>query len=119
MKHHLIFIGERRSQRAKLLGVRWQDGALAAKPLFEALRFCGIDPLECTFVNWFDECCHTSVRVAASLGVKVIAMGRKVEKALTNSKIPHIALIHPAARGKIRKRELYIAHVAERLKGIV
>lgn len=108
---HLIFVGEKRSKRAKLLGVYWQDEALAAKPLFAALRACGVEPTECTFVNWFDERSHSAIRIAASLGARVFAMGKKVQHALTEARISFTPLVHPAARGSIRKRERYIAHV--------
>ena len=38
-----IFVGERRSERARVIGVRWEHGHLAAKTLFDALRACGIN----------------------------------------------------------------------------
>lgn len=112
---HLIFVGEKRSLRAKQLGVHWQDEALAAKPLFATLRDCGIEPSECTFVNWFDERSHQAIRIAASLGARVFAMGKKVQQALTKANILFTPLIHPAARGCIRKRERYIAHIRTQL----
>lgn len=34
----LVFVGERRSPAAIRMGVRWPDGRLAAKQLFDALR---------------------------------------------------------------------------------
>jgi hypothetical protein len=39
-----IVAGERRSRRAREMGVRWNDGHLATKSLFDALRASGIDP---------------------------------------------------------------------------
>lgn len=115
MKKHLIFVGEKRSPRAIQLGVRWQDEALAAKPLFAALWACGIEPTDCTFVNWFDERSHNAIRIAASLGACVFAMGQKVQYALSEAKIPFTPLVHPAVRGRIRKRERYIAYVQGQL----
>jgi hypothetical protein len=107
----LLFVGERRSNKAKQMRVHWEDGALAAKPLFEALRLIGIDPATCRFVNWF-EGGKREVRTAT---VPVVAMGNKVQAALAAEGIAFIALVHPAARGKIRRTDLYRAHVKERL----
>lgn len=41
--------------------------------------------------------------------------GRLAAKPLFEVGFRHIALVHPAARGRIRKRERYHAHVKERL----
>jgi hypothetical protein len=106
-----LFVGERRSNKARKMGVRWEDEALAAIPLFEALRACGIDPATCKFVNWFEGGKGTARR---HKGI-VVGLGNKVQAALSAEGIEHIALVHPAARGTIRKRETYIAHVRARL----
>lgn len=106
-----LFVGERRSKKARKLRVRWEDEALAAKPLFDALRACGIDPAECRFVNWFE---GGKGAVRSHRGV-VVALGNKVKAALQAERIEHVALVHPAARGAIRLRATYIAHVRERL----
>jgi hypothetical protein len=45
----------------------------------------------------------------------VVALGKRVSDELTKRGIKHVALVHPAARGKIRKRERYHAHVREKL----
>lgn len=117
---HFIFVGERPSQRSIDLGVTWQDGALAAKQLFDALRACGIDPNAQTFLNLFID----SADIVNDRAVKeiqnvfksrshtiIIALGRKVEGELTKLNIHHRFLTHPAARGKIRKKERYAGHV--------
>jgi hypothetical protein len=39
-----------------------------------------------------------------------------VQRALTGEGIAHIPLVHPAARGKIRLRANYIAHVVAMLQ---
>ena len=52
---HLVFVGERRSRRARAMGVSWSDGRLAACTLHAALRACGIDPTTVTFVNLFQD----------------------------------------------------------------
>jgi hypothetical protein len=48
----------------------------------------------------------------AALGVPLVALGRRVEAALARDGLPHRFLIHPAARGAIRRRDRYQAHVA-------
>lgn len=110
----ILFIGERRSERAISMGVTWADGHLAAKTLFDALRECGIDPLECQFVNWFEP--GGSKIVQNHPGIRV-AMGRKVQRELERRGLVHIPLIHPAARGTIRLKDNYIAHVKTALEG--
>jgi len=108
----MIFVGEERSERARAMGVYWTDGRLAAAHLFDALRAAGIDPTACTFVNWF-EGEREPVRNAAARGETVIGMGRRVQRALAAEGIAHRALTHPAARGLIRRRDRYRAHVRE------
>lgn len=103
----LLIVGERRSNLAIKRGVRWEDEALAAVPLFQALRVAGIDPAKCRFVNWFE---NGEAIVRAHTG-RIVGLGQKVQKALAAEGIKHIPLVHPAARGKIRLRANYIAHV--------
>lgn len=123
----MIFIGECRSPTAQQKGWVWSDGRLAAKPLFEALRAMGVDPTSQTFVNlWQDPPTRRpkSWRPQLSTGIVYalrrypepkIALGGRVSRQLTKLGIKHVALVHPAARGSIRKRERYVAHVTERL----
>ena len=122
----IIFIGECRSPTARKKGWVWKDGRLAAKPLFEALRAMGVDPARQVFVNlWNDPrprarptlCTGIVIGLRASRAPKV-ALGSRVSRQLTKLKIKHVALVHPAARGLIRKRERYHAHVKERLTPI-
>ena len=124
----LLFVGECRSLTAKRKNWTWKDGRLAAKPLFEALTAMGVDPAVHEYTNlWTDSSppCIPWQRVArlkatASLGDKVIvALGKRVSDELIKRGIAHVALVHPAARGKIRKRERYHAHVAEKLGPVV
>lgn len=110
----ILFVGERRSNKAKTMGVRWQDEALAAKPLFEALRLIGIDPAACQFVNWFEG----GKGAVRSTKLPVVAMGNKVQAALAQEGIAFVPLVHPAARGKIRATDRYRAHVKARLGGL-
>ncbi len=122
----LLFIGECRSLTAKRKNWTWKDGRLAAKPLFEALRAMGVDPLAHEYMNlWTD---HATPRVRSNLELLmhwsnrdaiIVALGSKVSLELARRGIVHVALVHPAARGKIRKRERYHAHVADKLGAII
>lgn len=109
---NLLIVGEKRSDLAIKRGVRWEDEALAAVPLFQALRAAGIDPASCRFVNWFEG----NEDVVRAHSGQVVGLGQKVQKALASEGIEHIPLVHPAARGKIRLRANYIAHVVSRLR---
>jgi hypothetical protein len=53
---------------------------------------------------------------AKRTGAVVVALGRLVERELSRRRIPHRTMVHPAARGKIRKRERYVEHVREVLR---
>lgn len=121
-----LFVGEHRSQAALRLGVRWEDGRLAARTLHAALRSAGLDPAAQVYANLFAdpapgngaapfvvaESVRAQLHAAAALGVPLVALGRRVEAALARDGLPHRALIHPAARGAIRRRDRYQAHVA-------
>ena len=121
-----LFVGERRSTAAIRLGVRWEDGRLAARTLHAALRSAGLDPAAQVYANLFADpapgadaapfivagAIRAQLHAAASIGVPLVALGRRVEAALARNGLPHRALIHPAARGAIRRRDRYQAHVA-------
>lgn len=120
----LLFVGECRSLTAIKKGWRWKDGRLAAKPLFEALEAMGVDPAKQQFCNLWTDPPYAPVitahriamlRRASANGLKIIALGQRVSVELQNLDIDHVALVHPAARGRIRKRERYVAHVREKL----
>ncbi len=119
-----IFVGECRSLTAQRKNWTWRDGRLAAKPLFEALAAMGIDPALQIYVNlWTDDSVTPTVpwqRVARlreerTRGVVIVALGQRVSRELVRRGVDHVAIVHPAARGRIRKRERYVAHVRERL----
>lgn len=120
-----VFLGEKRSDRAIQMGVTWEDGRLAAKTLHEALLATGIDPADQRFLNVFcdgetlvpNAVSLAEARRLASAGVQLVALGRLVERELRRAGLPHRAMVHPAARGAIRKRERYQAHVAAVLGG--
>jgi hypothetical protein len=118
---HLVFVGERRSRRARAMGVSWSDGRLAACTLHAALRACGIDPTTVTFVNLFqdrDDRWELELEVLAQVlqlaatGATIIALGQRVHRAFERAQLHHLHAIHPAARGRIRARARYQAHVA-------
>ena len=104
------------------MNVTWQDGRLAAKVLFEALATLGIMEDVSVVVHAYrddgslDVSIMEGVQTLQGQGWLVIGMGKKAQQALTLFGIPHRPMIHPAARGKIRRRELYHAHVAGVLK---
>ncbi len=87
------------------------------------MRAAGIDPAKQRYVNlWntpgtgpINEYVEASALVeiagAAAEGYTVVGMGHLVCRALTEHKIGHLFLIHPAARGAIRKKERYTAHL--------
>ena len=120
---YYAFVGERPSNTARRMKVTWEDGRLAAKPLHEALSLVGLDPKSQVYLNIF----HTAgplrvnknaVRTVKSLiasGVVIVALGQKVGAALDRLGIEHVKMVHPAARGAIRKSERYRQHVKERL----
>lgn len=116
----LFFVGERPSQKALDMGVAWEDGRLAAKQLFDALRAAGIDPAACRFTNaartgagplrvkpWLGR----TLRRARRRGDTVVAMGAWVASLLRRLGVAHLRIVHPAARGRIRKKAAYAAHV--------
>jgi hypothetical protein len=115
-----IFVGERRSRRAIQLGVRWEHGRLCAKTLHAALRAIGLNPEEQGYVNLYfdaeppvlDEAVLARLRALAAEGVEIVGLGRLVQRAPEQGGVAHRRLIHPAARGAIRARATYQAHVA-------
>lgn len=109
----LLFVGERRSKRAVKMGVTWNDGALAAKQLFDALAANGIDTQSCYFVNFYE---RGSLATIKNHGGPVIGMGRVVGRALAKAGISFVPMIHPAARGSIRRKDRYAKHVGECLR---
>lgn len=52
-----------------------------------------------------------------SLDRRIVAMGVRVRTTLQRHGIPHLAVVHPAARGTIRRRACYQAHVRSVLEG--
>lgn len=115
MSQPILFIGEQRSKKAIAMGVHWADGRLAAKQLFDALRACGMDPTAHRYVNAFEKL-GANIRFIVGWQGPRVALGDKVANFLSGLGIPHVKLVHPAARGAIRKKEVYCAHVAKMLE---
>jgi hypothetical protein len=117
-RHAWVFVGEQRSPRAQQLGVTWDHQALCSKTLHDALRACGVTGL-LRFVNIRDDAGLLDVQTLHWLarcdeqGATIIALGQKVQAVLRKQRVPFVAMIHPAARGTIRKRERYQQHVRE------
>lgn len=108
MPYKALFIGEERSQKAIEMNVRWEDGRLAGKQLFDALRTNGYEPSDYTFLNAFE----TPELIPSFVNqMPIIAMGKKVQKALTEMGISFIPCVHPASRGKIRRKDRYADHI--------
>ena len=119
-----LFVGERPSTKAMSMHVRWEDGRLAAKQLFDALKGCGLNPSDHYYANWFQTrtdsyrrhpCILKKIKYAKRRGVRVVALGRMVSREMDKVGLTHIRLVHPAARGKIRKKGRYILHVKRTL----
>lgn len=121
MSKRWLFVGERPSRKADTMKVSWKDGRLCAKQLFDALAYCEISLKHCQFINLFVAnhaiqptlCRRASRQIAAKykVGFIVVAMGRKVAAYLEGQGLPHLQIVHPAARGLIRKKERYCRHV--------
>jgi hypothetical protein len=110
-----IFVGECPSDTAKRKRWTWYDGRLAAKQLFDALVACGVKPHQQQFVNLFTgPACRVNRRVVSFIRIAkcpVVAMGGKVQRALADLGILFRAMVHPAARGRIRRKDRYTRHV--------
>lgn len=121
----VLFVGERRSRRAVAMGMTWEDGRLAARSLFDALRAAGLGVDRHRFVNLYPDAGGAApvpevarqVRRAAAGGVLVVALGRKVSRGLDALGVRHAYLTHPAARGAVRRKETYAELVAYTLGG--
>ena len=120
-----VFVGQKPPSRAVEIGASWTNGRLAAKTLHDALRACGIEPSEQQFINLFgdDPGAPTvaqdlrirRIRQLAANGHTIVALGQKVSHSLSKHRVSHLRLIHPAARGSIRKKSRYHEHVAAQL----
>lgn len=119
-----LFVGERPTGRAARIGATLQNGRLAGKTLHGALRALKVDPHRQQYLNLYcwpdanpadeaseEETCR-EIEHRARSGYVVVGLGHKVSRRLWVHCIPHLRLIHPAARGTIRRTECYRLHVA-------
>ena len=114
----LLFVGERPSKTAVLKRWIWGDFHLSSKTLLEALAACQFPREFADFINVYSDDGKIDLQSIEyiqnrSHGSIVIGMGKLAQRALAHHGIGHIEMIHPAARGRIRKRELYQEHVAQ------
>ena len=107
------FVGEKPSKTAMTRGWTWNDGRLAAKQLFDALRQVGIEPEGHLYTNLFQTTQDGSLRLrpriierlrSLAASSTLVAMGKLVAKRLAEAQVPHVAIVHPAARGRIRAK---------------
>ena len=122
-----VFVGERPSPTAVRRGWTWKHGRLAAKTLHDALAHTGIDPMKQKYINLFGDGCErdaegdeinhrlSRIRRMMGRGYTVVGMGNRVCRRLREAGVAHRALRHPAARGRLGRRDLYIAHTRETL----
>lgn len=108
-----LFIGQTRSKQAKDRGYHWEDGVSTAKFLFEALKKIGIDPKEQEFQNLWDD--DGKLQGIVMTDLIIVAMGKTVQNKLTKLGIEHVDVVHPAARGKYKNREVYSSHLKKQL----
>ena len=117
---HFLFVGEERSQSAKKKGYSWDnvptEGAFCAKKLFTALRNAGIELMDHSFTNIFDD--EGNPQEIYPDGKIVVAMGSKVQRELTKRRVPFIPIVHFAARGVWCRQEEYNKHIERSLKNI-
>ncbi len=115
----ILFVGENRSPSAIRMAVTWKDKRLAAKQLFDAFDMNCIDYSEFEFCNVKEpEDFLDKVESAIDNKIPIVGMGRIVQRTLSNLGIEHTEMIHPAARGLIRKKENYADHVRSTLEKI-
>ena len=118
-----LFVGERPSQRAVQIGATWQNAKLAGRTLRDVLTTLGIDPNQQLYTNLYTSATpsvdtDTFDEHQALNGIKtylrqayvVVGMGNIVSSRLAAAGVPHCQLVHPAARGAIRRRDRYVAH---------
>ena len=124
MTGRFVFVGERRSPTAIRKGVTWADRRLCAKTLCHALDTLALPPENSLFINIYgddgsaDPEALRRIQALQAKGWIVIGLGRTVQQALARAAIPHRMMIHPAARGRIRRRALYHAPVAAVLSAV-
>jgi hypothetical protein len=121
-----LFVGEKPSDKAKQIGATWESRQLAGRTLADALDALAVGEEARTFINLFGDTpdaplANTKrvqlragrIRARQREGFVIVGLGRNVQQMLEHHGIEHRKLTHPAARGKIRRRDRYAAHVRE------
>lgn len=111
----VLFVGEKRSALAVTRGFTWKDGRLAAKQLFDALDALKFPRERVAFANAYE---RGHMRIILAHRGPIIAMGEKAQRRLTREGVRYTPMIHPAARGRIRAKDRYTAHVRSVLEAI-
>lgn len=126
----MIFVGERPSPKAARYGHSWVVGQAAGATLHRALASAGVSPASVSYENLWStpglgaprtppsRAVVTRLRVAHRAGEPIIGMGCLVQRQLARLRIPCAHMRHPAARGALRRRDLFDAHVAEVLSAL-
>ena len=125
-KIQLCLVGENRSNTAQERDWSWEGCQKEKRPrlcaiqLFNALECCDIDPYDTERVRFLnlwddkgdlDEQNIQEIQAFLESGYAIVGMGKNVQKALSELSIEHVQIIHPAARGQIRKKGAYIQHI--------
>jgi hypothetical protein len=121
-----LFVGEKPSRKALKIGARWETAQLAGRTLRDALAALGLADAERIFINLFGDDPEApledgprvrararAIRAHQGAGFTVVGLGRNVQQMLERHRIKHLRLTHPAARGRIRRKELYIEHAGQ------
>lgn len=118
-----VFVGENRSNKAREGNHTWQSCQKNGKPvlcaiqLWDALSNVGLDPDKQIFFNLWRDDGSPDPKAPKRLqkmivnGLEIIGMGKTVQNELDRLKIPHRGIPHPAARGILRRREVYRARI--------
>jgi len=127
MREIYVFVGEARSKTAKENGHSWQSCQTTGKPvlsairLWDALKHSRLDPNAQIFFNLWDDSGELNEFVPEILKEMVedreiiVGLGQKVQNELDKLGIPHLDMIHPAARGKMASKVLYRKHAEKAL----
>jgi len=114
----IYFIGEKRSEQAIRNNWHWDDNVSTARFLLDCLANIGIHQSNIIFYNLWSDDGILQKEVISELqsnSIPIVGMGKIVCDELDKYEISHMSIIHPAARGKIRKKELYTQHLQDKV----
>src|SRR5262249_49100473 len=104
-----LFVGERPSPRAEQIGATLGNGKLSGKTLWDALLALNLDPSAHHYLNLYrhsrpvedilcEEAACLEILRLIEQGYIVVGLGCLVSERLYENGIPHLRMIHPAAR---------------------